>query len=172
MFNIGRSLEHCYVISLQCIFVAFSTSGWKECHLISSERRARLMSQVPEHNMSQLLPNQEDTNANNGPKWWQFSKFSRLRRKFAFCSNCNFFSQMFNEGCIDSLVMGTLNPLCECLQNEFLIFASCSDGALTLKMSAAFQIFHCDWTSINSFDKTKFSCFTLFNTYTTPQFVK
>ena len=91
---------HCYVISLQCIFVAFSTSGWKECHLISSERRARLMSQVPEHNMSQLLPNQEDTNANNGPKWRQFSKFSRLRRKFAFCSNCNFFSQMFNEGCI------------------------------------------------------------------------
>lgn len=36
------------------------------------------MSQVPEHNMSQLLPNQEYTNANNGPKWRQFSSFQDL----------------------------------------------------------------------------------------------
>ena len=93
-------------IALQCIFVTFSTSGWKECHLISSKRRARLKSQVAEH-MSQLLPNQEDTNANT-----MLTKMVANLKVF----NLHFvqietFSQMFNEGCIDSLVMGTLNPL-------------------------------------------------------------
>lgn len=49
------------------------------------------MSQVPEHNMSQLLPKQEDTNANNGPKWLQFSKFSRLIENSYFVQIATFF---------------------------------------------------------------------------------
>lgn len=78
-------------IALQCIFVAFSTSGWKECHLISSERRARLMSQVPEHNMSQLLPNQEDTNANNDQNGGNFQSFQDFIENSYFVQIATFF---------------------------------------------------------------------------------
>lgn len=84
-------------IALQRILAAFSTSGWKECHIFSNEIKGRLKLRVPEH-ASELLPNRDETNANSGQIW----KFLTHHRKVAFCLDRKKISQMFVVWGLDS----------------------------------------------------------------------